>query len=119
MCGRYLHYAPVELLERAFALDLGSERPNLEPRYNIAPTQYAPIISAADGTRSLNMAHWGLVPSWATDRSGAARLINARGETVRETPSFRSAFKSRRSLVPTRWADAIAPPLPAAMTRAP
>ncbi len=100
MCGRYLHYAPVELLVRALALDLGSQRPNQEPRYNIAPTQFAPIVSATDGKRSLIMAHWGLVPSWAQDRSGAARLINARGETVAPKPSFRSAFKNRRCLVP-------------------
>ncbi len=100
MCGRYLHYAPVELLERAFALDLGGQRPNLKPRYNIAPTPFAPIVSTTDGKRSLSMAHWGLVPSWAKDRSGAAKLINARGETVASKPSFRSAFKGRRWLVP-------------------
>ncbi len=56
MCGRYLRYAPVERLERAVTLDLGSQRANLEQRYNIAP-----IISATDGKRLLNVAHWGLV----------------------------------------------------------
>ena len=31
MCGHDLLYAPVETLERTFALDLVSQRPNLEP----------------------------------------------------------------------------------------
>ena len=43
---------------------------------------------------------WGLVPSWAKDRSGSARLINARAETVAVKPSFRSAFARRRCLIP-------------------
>lgn len=44
---------------------------------------------------------WGLIPSWAKDTSIGSRMINARGETVAEKPSFRSAFKRRRCLVPT------------------
>ncbi len=52
MCGRYLLYAPVEALERTFALDLGGQLPNLEPRDNIAPTQYTPMISDTHGKRS-------------------------------------------------------------------
>ena len=46
------------------------------------------------------MVRWGLVPSWAKDEKMGARMINARGETVAEKPSFRSAVKSRRCLVP-------------------
>jgi putative SOS response-associated peptidase YedK len=43
---------------------------------------------------------WGLIPSWAKDPSIGSRMINARGETAAEKPSFRSAFKRRRCLVP-------------------
>jgi putative SOS response-associated peptidase YedK len=43
---------------------------------------------------------WGLVPSWAKNMSGAARMINARSETAATTPAFRDAMKSRRCLVP-------------------
>lgn len=100
MCGRYLLYSPVETLERAFGLGVGADRPNLKPRYNIAPTQLAPIVRVADGVRALERARWGLIPPWAEDDRGGARLINARGETVATKPSFRSAFKSRRCLVP-------------------
>jgi len=43
---------------------------------------------------------WGLIPSWARDRSIGARMINARAETVAEKPAFRVAFRHRRCLVP-------------------
>jgi putative SOS response-associated peptidase YedK len=46
------------------------------------------------------MVRWGLVPSWAKDEKIGARMINARGETVAEKPSFRSAVRDRRCLVP-------------------
>ncbi len=46
------------------------------------------------------MLRWGLVPSWAADLSGAARLINARAESLSQKPAFRDAFKKRRCLIP-------------------
>jgi len=56
------------------------------------------------------MLRWGLVPSWAKDPSIGVRMINARAETIAEKPSFRSAFKHRRCLIPTdgyyEWAKA-------------
>ena len=50
--------------------------------------------------RELRLLRWGLVPFWAKDPSGGARLINARAETVAVKPSFRSAFARRRCLIP-------------------
>lgn len=44
--------------------------------------------------------YWGLIPSWSKDRKISQHLINARAETVSETPSFRSAFMKRRCLIP-------------------
>jgi putative SOS response-associated peptidase YedK len=44
--------------------------------------------------------HWGLIPFWAKDTSGASRMINARAETAATKPSFRAAFKKRRCLIP-------------------
>ena len=100
MCGRYLLKAPADALRRAFGF---VERPNLMPRYNIAPTQDAPVIRERrepKGERTLQMLRWGLIPSWAEDMKGGARLINARAESVAEKPSFREAFRKRRCLVP-------------------
>jgi putative SOS response-associated peptidase YedK len=73
---------------------------DLKPRYNLAPTQEAPVILGGD-ERQLKLFKWGLVPSWSADMKGAARLINARAESVHEKPSFIEAFASRRCLVCT------------------
>ncbi|MEM7453549.1 MAG: SOS response-associated peptidase [Planctomycetota bacterium] len=98
MCGRFtLTTSPV-----AFAsLFDGIEFPEVVPRYNIAPTQDVLTIRVADDGRQIApLMRWGLVPFWAKDLKIGARMINARGETVAEKPSFRNAFKSRRCLIP-------------------
>jgi putative SOS response-associated peptidase YedK len=99
MCGRYLLISPVEAMRRFF--DVGGLL-NLPPRYNIAPTQDAPVVRLdRDGRRELIPMRWGLVPLWAKDLSMGARCINARAESVSEKPAFREAFERRRCLVPT------------------
>lgn len=70
----------------------------LTASYNIAPTQEIFAVTRDNGRR-LGKLHWGLVPSWSKDLSGASRLINARAETVAQKPSFRAAFKKRRCLI--------------------
>jgi putative SOS response-associated peptidase YedK len=73
--------------------------PDIEPRYNIAPTQFVAAVREIGGPREIAMLHWGLVPSWAKEKSIGARMINARSETLGEKPSFRNAWKRRRCLV--------------------
>jgi putative SOS response-associated peptidase YedK len=68
-------------------------------RYNCAPSQSLAVITS-DRPDTLHFMRWGLIPSWAKERSIGSKMINARAETVAEKPSFRSAFKSRRCLVP-------------------
>ncbi len=98
MCARYEIDAPPEDLAEVFAL---AEMPRLAPRWNAAPTQMLPVVRAAeDGTRRLDLVRWGLVPSWADDPKVGSRMINARSETVATKPSFRSALRRRRCLVP-------------------
>ncbi len=83
------------------------EVPQLQPRYNIAPTQLVSTVvpmldsDAVDKTiqHQFHQLRWGLIPSWAKDPQMGARLINARAETVTEKPSFRSAYRHRRGLV--------------------
>lgn len=43
---------------------------------------------------------WGLVPSWSKDPKAGPPLINARSETIATKPSFRTAFKRKRCLIP-------------------
>jgi putative SOS response-associated peptidase YedK len=48
----------------------------------------------------LSVARWGLVPAWAKDPRGGARMINARAETVASSNAFARSFARRRCLVP-------------------
>jgi putative SOS response-associated peptidase YedK len=52
------------------------------------------------GRHVLRLNKWGLIPSWSRDAKIAYSLNNARAETIKEKPAFRSAFKSRRCLIP-------------------
>jgi len=97
MCGRFAFYSPSEATAALFGV-VGA--PELEPCYNIAPTQMvAAVRDKQDKNRELVMLRWGLVPSWAKDASIAHRMINARAETVAEKPSYRAAFAHRRCVV--------------------
>jgi putative SOS response-associated peptidase YedK len=57
-------------------------------------------VSAGRDARVLDTARWGLVPPWAKDTRGGARMINARSETVATSPAFAPSFARRRCLVP-------------------
>lgn len=97
MCGRYT----LTRDEREFARRLGlGDGPWFTPRYNIAPTQEAPVFVDDSGFQLKRM-HWGLIPSWAKESGIGSRLINARSETVAEKLAFRKSFERRRCLVPT------------------
>ena len=97
MCGRFTLTANSESIQLAFALESADSWSS--PRYNIAPTQQVAVITDRQ-PRSLSMFKWGLVPSWAKDPKIGSRMINARAETAHEKPSFRSAFRRRRCLIP-------------------
>ncbi|MGZ3460544.1 MAG: SOS response-associated peptidase [Archangium sp.] len=97
MCGRVTIQTPALAIAREFALT-GIRTALERPRYNLAPTQLMPVV-INDGARMLDAFRWGLIPSWAKEASIGNKLINARGETVAEKPSFRSALKRRRCLV--------------------
>ena len=97
MCGRYAFFSPAEAVTRLFGL---AGPVDLAPRYNNAPMQeVAAVRVGAGGGRSLVLLSWGLLPHWAQDTRLAARMINARAETVATKPAFRSAFRQRRCLV--------------------
>lgn len=102
MCGRFTLTLSIDELIEEFELpDHITEERN--PRYNIAPTQsiLAIRVDAENQQRNMHPLHWGLIPSWSKDPSIGSRMINARAETLSEKPSFRSAFRSRRCLIPT------------------
>ena len=95
MCGRYSLFAPPDDIEERFGATFDYE---FEPRYNAAPSQSLPVVTG-DEPETIQRMEWGLVPSWADDRSDF-EFINARAETVRKKRSFADAYESRRCLVP-------------------
>jgi putative SOS response-associated peptidase YedK len=125
MCGRYTLTSQEGLLEdleaalgggagqRAFDLAPGlTANPAWKPRFNIAPTQLAPIVAmhvgdgwsaeAGAASRVLELMRWGVVPFWAGKARGKRPplMINARSETVADKAPFRDAMVTRRCLVP-------------------
>ncbi|MGL5930483.1 MAG: SOS response-associated peptidase [Dermatophilaceae bacterium] len=123
MCGRYAATADVdELIEEFEVIDDRSAEPGRSvlanpqepppgrPDHNVAPTKQAPVVLAraprddrdAEARRQLRLLTWGLVPSWSKDPRGAARMINARVESVTDKPAFARGLASRRCLVPAR-----------------
>ncbi len=94
MCGRFTLTASAEAIAEAFGL---ASLPEVEPCYNIAPSQ--PVLAVTAKASQAKYFRWGLVPSWAKDPKIGYRLINARAETVAEKPAFRQAFARRRCLI--------------------
>lgn len=97
MCGRYYLKSPPAEVAAYFNVDV---RDNFPPRYNIAPTQPIAVIHQNERRRrAYGLMRWGFIPEWRKEPE-TRPLINARSETAAEKPSFRSAFKRRRCLIP-------------------
>lgn len=101
MCGRFTQKMTWKEIHALYRMTAPATALNLEPRYNGCPTQDFAVCRLDEGSaRTVAKLRWGLLPAWARDRKMAARLINARAETVHEKPAFRAAFRRRRCLVP-------------------
>ena len=98
MCGRYSNAK--DLAELMKLVDAVMRFGYFAPRYNIAPTQMAPVIFMAKQQPEMKLMRWGLIPSWAKDETTGNALINARVETLRTRAAFKQAFAQRRCLVP-------------------
>lgn len=97
MCGRYSYSTRVlARLARAFNVP----PIHLEPQYNVAPTTHNPVMIQRGAEKPrFELLRWGLVPAGSLNAAGAAKLINARSESVAEKPTFRDAYRYRRCLV--------------------
>lgn len=96
MCGRFTLRLPATVLMKEFQADLNFD---IRPRYNVSPGQTILALRGADKPEFVQL-KWGLIPSWAKDPKIAFQCLNARSETVATKPAFRSAYKSRRCLIP-------------------
>jgi putative SOS response-associated peptidase YedK len=101
MCGRIALYEEPSRLARL--LDAGVDPELLDgwqPKWNVAPTDPILGVSEHRGRRTLHRYRWGLVPNWATSPDDVKGTFNARAETVATKPTFRTAFRKWRILVP-------------------
>ena len=96
MCGRYTLSETPEVLKLQFQFDTSL---NIEPRYNIAPSQLAPVVINSQSGREVSMFQWGLSAKGRQQEPLLNSLINARGESLLDRPSFKEAFLNRRCLV--------------------
>jgi putative SOS response-associated peptidase YedK len=103
MCGRFNLTTPGEIEERFGFVDWHERRVAWqEPLFNISPSQVILTIVQAPGRAPVpQFARWGLVPHWI--QSGTSKRpppINARAETLAESPLFRGALATGRCLIP-------------------
>jgi putative SOS response-associated peptidase YedK len=107
MCGRYTltnHEQIAEDLQASLDVAVTAD-PWWKPRFNVAPTQPAPVVVAHDGAhtraiRTIELMRWGLVPSWAEPGKKLPLMINARVESLTAKQMFRDALERKRCLVP-------------------
>ncbi|TMB56867.1 MAG: SOS response-associated peptidase [Chloroflexi bacterium] len=98
MCGRFAQPRSADELARIFHARPATDLPGAQ--FNVAPTDEVAAVVEHHGERTVDAFRWGLVPFFSASSKGAARLINARAETVETTPAFRTSFKNRRCILP-------------------
>ena len=98
MCGRFALFSSPTRIKNHFA---SINELNLDPRFNIAPTESVPVIRLDEsGNRIIELARWGLIPSWVEDPDEIQHPINAKAETAAIKPMFRHAYRASRILIP-------------------
>jgi putative SOS response-associated peptidase YedK len=103
MCGRYVSSSQPDEIAKYFGAELSeslAKADDPEPNFNVAPTTNVFVVLETGETRRVDVARWGLVPSWAKDLSIGARMINARAETLATKPAFKRAFERKRCIIP-------------------
>lgn len=102
MCGRFAQSSSVKAIAKKFGVPEDHVRAvDGSPRYNIAPSaNILAVRNAPGGERELIQLKWGLVPHWSPEPQTGYSTANAKAESVDTKPAFRSAFKSRRCLIP-------------------
>lgn len=101
MCGRFVQRGKPEDLAHHFRVSRIAKAARLfEPHYNLSPTQNALVIrTTIDSERELTVMRWGLIPHWSKEPDGYS-TFNARAETMDSKPTFRSAFRHHRAIIP-------------------
>jgi putative SOS response-associated peptidase YedK len=97
MCGRYGLAVDTSKLQERF--ETSNTLPDLQPRFNIAPTQALPVI-VRNSPNSMVLMQWGLIPSWSKEPQVSYSTINARAENLLKSSVYKKPFQRQRCLVP-------------------
>jgi len=111
MCGRFnaphLTHAEMvtiirEFLDAAKKSHIDTEAPGAFDSYNVKPTQQVQIQYLEGDTLVSSTARWWFVPHWHKGevKDWKATTFNARIEEAREKPTFRTAWKKGRCIIP-------------------
>ncbi len=96
MIDRYSISAPAEQIMSRFGADVPQ---HYQPRYNAAPTQLLPVITA-EGARGVSTFYWGRPPAMSANRALGEKLINTRLETLMERPTLAANLLKKRCIIP-------------------
>jgi len=96
MCGRFYLKSNKKKIAKQFGVDSSIET---ETSYNITPSANCTVVRLNNNTKEFASLNWGLVPPWAKSDI-KIKPINAKAETLREKPFFRTAFKKQRCIIP-------------------
>lgn len=100
VCGRYATSRHGVDLAAWFEAEPVDSAADAAPNYNVAPTDPVPVVRMSEARRVLSVGRWGFLPPWSKDRRAAAKMINARAETVATSRAYAESFATRRALVP-------------------
>ena len=100
MCGRYTLTSPDDIAARFGLGALSETGTDIQPRFNVSPSQEVPVIRSRDGQTGLELMRWGFQPAWMKGKGNRPPPINARGESLLERPMFKSAVGKGRCLIP-------------------
>ncbi len=101
MCGRYGNNSTAA--EFRMALALSATPPEPEPRYNIAPTQQAPVVKQDEAGRHMDLMRWGIqLPPRADGKKGPP-IFNIRAETLLTSGLWKSRLLKARVVAPAGW----------------
>lgn len=98
MCGRFSIIDDIDQICQRF--NCPTVAFDYWPRYNVAPTQEVPVVMQGQGFRELKLMRWGLIPNWTREGKRGKPLINARVESIKDKPSFKTSFRYRRCIIP-------------------
>lgn len=96
MIERYSLHAATKQIATRFQIE---EPETFKPRYNAAPSQLLPVITH-ESPQGFSYFYWGTAPQWSKNKAIAERIINTRGELIKDKPVLKKNLKTHRCLVP-------------------